>query len=184
MGLGGDFMPIAAQIAYFADSQLPAGIRERVKGAMGDSIYVAAAARLIHSAQPLRDRLLPLLDNVWGALNDNDHLAVLLVLPEVSGLAGQARQMLESVHRRADPGRKKGPTQAGVAYDNAVTDIVQRCVDGSENQADVINEWATRLMRPELQPESIKTQLRDRLRIARKRRSNADQMICADSGGA
>lgn len=40
---------------------------------MGDSMYVIAAARLIPSAPRLRDQLLPLLDNIWGALKDNDH---------------------------------------------------------------------------------------------------------------
>lgn len=184
MGPGGDFMPIADQIVTFADSQLPAGISERVKGAMGESMYVVSAARLLTCARPMRDRLLTLLDNVWGALNDNDHMAVLLTLPEISGLAGQARQMLEDVDRPADRGRKAGPTPTGVAYDNAVAEIIRRVDHGDERQADVINELAEALDRPETELESIKTQLRDRVRTERKRRSKPDQMICADSGGA
>lgn|GEM_PF-2338849 len=181
---GGDFIPIADQISSFADAHLPAGISRVMKGAMGDSMYVIAAARLIPSAQPLRDQLLPLLGNVWGALNDNDHLAALLALPAILGLAGQARQMLDSVDRPAVRGRKEGPTEIGVAYRRAATDIIRRCDDGIENPGDVINEWEEALDRPELQPGSVKTQIRAAILVERKRRSNGDQMICADSDGA
>lgn len=55
---------------------------------------------------------------------------------------------------------------------------------GTEKQADVINGWAARLARPELELKSIKTQLRDRVRAERKRISNGEQLICADSKGA
>lgn len=173
LGPGGDVLPMADQIAAFARARLPAGIRESTIGAMGDSIYVMAAARLLPDAESLRECLLPLLDQVWGALNDNDHVSVLLVLPKIAGLAGQGRQMLDGVVRPAAVGRKSGPSEIGAAYDEAVADIIRRVDDRAEKQADVINEWAARLARPELERESIKTQLRDRVREERKRRSNA-----------
>lgn len=179
-----DLTARGVEILDFAEGSLPPGIRERTMGAVGDSIYVMAAARLNPGASTVRDQVLPLLDNLWGALNDNDHLAALLILPMISGLAGQARQMLDNLPRAAPPGRKPGPSAVGAAYDGAVVDIIRRVDGATEKQADVINEWAARLDRPELELESIKTQLRDRVRCERKRRSNGEQLICADSGGA
>lgn len=179
-----DLTARGVEILDFAEVNLPARIRERTMGAVGDSIYVMAAARLIPGASTFRGQVLPLLDQLWGALNDNDHLAALLTLPLISGLAGQARQMLDSLPRAAPPGRKPGPSEVGAAYDEAVADIILRVDGGTEKQADVISEWAARLARPELELESIKTQLRDRVRAERKRRSNGEQLICADSGGA
>lgn len=127
MRRGGDFIPLADQISAFADIHLPADLRESTKGAMGDSMYVIAAARLIPSAARLRDQLLPLLDHIWGALNDNDHRAVFLALPTIAGLAGQARQMLESVDRPADRGRKRG---SGFNDDEFVDEYRRRHAEG------------------------------------------------------
>lgn len=163
------------EILDFAEVNLPAGIRERTMGAVGDSIFIMAAARLIPGATTFRDQALPLMDQLWGALNDNDHIAALLTLPMISGLAGQARQMLDSLPRPALRGRKLGPSKVGAAYDEAVSDIIRRIDGGIEKQADVIEEWAASLARPELKLESIKTQLRDRVRKARRRRSNGDR---------
>lgn len=179
-----DLTARGVEIIDFAECGLAAGIRERTMGAVGDSIYVMAAARLIPDASTYRDQVLPLLDDLWGALNENDHLGALLTLPLISGLAGQARQMLDSLPRPAPAGRKPGPSEVGAAYDQAVADIIRRVDGGTDKQADVINEWATHLDRPELELESIKTQLRDRVRGERRRRSNGEQLICADSGGA
>lgn len=165
-----DLTPRGVEILDFAEVNLSAEIRERTMGAVGDSIYVMAAARLIPGASTFRDQALYLLDQLWGALNDNDHLAALLSLPLISGLAGQARQMLDTLPRAAPPGRKPGPSEVGTAYNEAVADIIRRVDVGAEKQAEVINEWAARLTRPQLALESIKTQLRDRVRTERKRR--------------
>ncbi len=179
-----DLTARGVEILDFAEVNLPAGIRERTMAAVGDSIYVMAAARLIPRASTFRDQVLPLLEQLWGALKDNDHWAALLTLSPISGLAGQARQMLDSMPRAAPPGRKSGPSQIGAAYNEAVADIIRRIDMGTEKQADVINGWAARLARPELELKSIKTQLRDRVRAERKRISNGEQLICADSKGA
>ena len=146
MGPDGDFIPIADQIATFADSQLPAGIKERVKGAMGDSMYVVAAARLIPSARHLHDRLLPLLDNVWGALNDNDHTAVLLALPEIAGLAGQGRQMLDGIARPGVPGPKSGSVKKQQLRAPIIAIMREQLAAGHE-QSSVIDELAPQLLR-------------------------------------
>lgn len=173
-----DLTARGVEILDFAEVNLPAGIRERTMGAVGDSIYVMAAARLIPAASAFRDEALPLLDHLWGALNDKDHLAALLTLPLISGLAGQARQMLDSLPRAEPQGRKPGPSKIGAAYNEAVADIIRRVDDGAgkdeggEKQGDVINEWAALLARPSLELESVKTQLRDRVRDERQRRSN------------
>lgn len=81
-------------------------------------------------------------------------------------------------------GRREGPTSVGIAYDKAVAEIIRRVDAGDGKQADIINDLAVAMDRPETELESIKTQLRDRVRVERKRRSKPDQMICADSGGA
>ena len=170
-----DLTARGVEIIDFAECGLAAGIRERTMGAVGDSIYVMAAARLIPGASTVRDQVLPLLDDLWNALNDNDHLAAALILPMIAGLAGQARQMLHNLPRAAPPGRKPGPSEVGAAYDAAVVDIIRRVDGATEKQADVISEWAARLDRPEVELESIKTQLRDRVRRGRKRRSNGSK---------
>lgn len=103
-----DLTARGVEILDFAEVNLPAGIRERTVGAVGDSIYVMAAARLLPDASPLRERLLPLLEEVWRALNDSDHTSVLLALPEIAGLAGQARQMLDGLYRPPGVGRRPG----------------------------------------------------------------------------
>lgn len=127
LGPGGDFLPMADQIATFARAHLPARIRESTLGAMGDSIYVMAAARLLPDAESLRERLLPLLDQVWAALNDNDHVSVLLVLPQIAGLAGQGRQMLDGVDRPAAVGRRPG---SGFDDQVFVDEYLRRRADG------------------------------------------------------
>lgn len=139
-----DLTARGVEILDFAEVNLPAGIRERTMGAVGDSIYVMAAARLIPRASTFRDQVLPLLEQLWGALKDNDHWAALLTLSPISGLAGQARQMLDSMPRAAPPGRKSGPSQIGAAYNEAVADIIRRIDMGTEKQADVINGWSSR----------------------------------------
>lgn len=81
-------------------------------------------------------------------------------------------EILRAIKVRGKPGRTEGPTEIGIAYDEAVSDIIRR-VDAGERQRDVINELAARMKRPELELESIKTQLRDRVRAERERRLNS-----------
>jgi len=175
MGPGGDFIPLADQIAAFAEAHLPPGIQEGIRGAMGDSIYVMAASRLLPAGRPLRDRLFPLLDEVWGALNDNDHLAAALVLPAIAALGGQARQMLDDFPRSAGPGSNSGPTYIGRAYVEAIAEVIRRVDTGErERQADVINELAQSLPGDNTELTSKKTQLRDGVRKERLRISKRE----------
>lgn len=111
---------------------------------------------------------------------------VLLACVDEIELATPAERadILNAILVKRKRGRPKGPTEVGDAYSEAVTDILGRVDDGDEKQADVINELAAALARPELEIESIKTQLRDRVRDERKRRSNGAKIICEDSGGA
>lgn len=147
---GGDFTPLADQISAFAGTHLPPGLRERVFGAMGDSIYVMAAGRLLPAGRSLADALAPLLEEIWGALNENDHTSVLLALPAIAGLAGQARQMLADVDLPNEPpGRPEGSGIVMHERASIVDEARRRVAEGVDRSA-AINDLAPRLLAPHL----------------------------------
>ena len=103
-----DLIPRADEIIQFADAHLTGNVRDKMKGAMGESMFVVAAARLLPAAEPFRDRLRPTLDLIWKALNRNDIESALLALSELTGLNARAYQMLDDVPQPPADGRPHG----------------------------------------------------------------------------
>ncbi|MNH49016.1 hypothetical protein D3C73_05750 [compost metagenome] len=80
--------------------------------------------------------------------------------------------ILKAIRVRGKRGRSEGPTEIGEAYTLAAQEVIRRTAAG-EKQADVIAELAPALPGLNTTLESKRTQLRDRVREERRRRSLA-----------